>query len=77
MVKYICDRCGAVPSDDNDSIHHTHNINFVFTKNGYIHVERSFDLCDKCVNDSVDLTAALGKVFGRLISVFLEREAKL
>ncbi|KKL16412.1 hypothetical protein LCGC14_2495810 [marine sediment metagenome] len=77
MVKYICDRCGVCPSDDNGSIHHTYNINFVSTKNGYPYVARSFDLCNKCANESAALTIALSKEFGRLISVFLERETIL
>ena len=78
MVKYICDRCGAIPSEDYKNPGKlTHNTIFGFFKNGHTFVSRSFDLCDKCVNDSVDLTDAFGKVFGRLMAVFLKKETTL
>ena len=78
MIKYICDRCGMCPSEDYTSPNKlTYNTTLGFLKNGYLLVSRNFDLCDKCVNESIDLTDALSKVFERLVAAFFKNETTL
>ena len=74
MVKYICDRCGVCPSDDYKSptpYSITHSLRLEFLKNEHTVSGRNFDLCDKCMNDAVNLTDELSKVFRQFVGKFI------